>query len=107
MTTKTLSDRCRAVLNEMENIPVIVPGKVSVRRESGGKVTGWKLQRWHDGRNETRHIPAALVDRVKEGTQGHQRLMELANEFAELRAQEVLGKPSVATPSKKRPTMPL
>ena len=87
----------------MENIPVIVPGKVCARREAGGKVTGWKLQRWHEGHNETRHIPSALVDRVKEGTQGHQRLMELTNEFAELRAQEVLGKPNGVSALKKRP----
>jgi len=107
MTTKTLSDRCRAVLNEMESIPVIVPGKVCARREPGGKITGWKLQRWHDGHNETRHIPAALVECVKAGTQGHQRLMDLADEFAELRAQEVLGKPNEASALKKRPTTPL
>ena len=107
MTTKPPSDRCRAILSEMENIPVIVPGKVSARRAAGGKVTGWKLQRWHEGHNQTRHISSTLVERVKEGTQGHQRLMKLANEFAELRAQEVLGKPGVACASKKRPTTPL
>lgn len=107
MTTKTPSDRCRAILNEMEKIPVIVPGKVSARRETGGKVTGWKLQHWHNGHNETRHIPAALVERVKEGTQGQQRLMQLASEYSELRAQEVLGKPDVASASKERPTTPL
>lgn len=107
MTTKTSSARCRAILNEIEKIPVIVPGKVSARREAGGKVTGWKLQRWHNGHNETRHIPAALVERVKEGNQGQQRLMQLASEYSELRAQEVLGKPAVASASKKRPTTPL
>jgi hypothetical protein len=107
MTTKPPLDRCRAILNEMEKIPVIVPGKVSPRREAGGKVNGWKLQRWHNGHNETRHIPAALVERVKDGTRGHQRLMQLASEFSELRAQEVLGKPNAASASKKRPTTPL
>lgn len=107
MTTKTHSDRCRAILNEIEKIPVIVPGKVSARREASGKVTGWKLQRWHDGHNQTRHISSALVERVKEGTQGHQRFVKLANEFAELRAQEVLGKPATGNALKKRPTPPL
>ena len=106
MKTQSLSDRCRAILNEMENIPVIVPGKVCERREAGGKITGWKLQRWHDGHNETRHIPAPLLDRVREGTKGHQRLMVLANEFAEVRGREVLGVANAADPSKKRPMRP-
>ena len=105
MTTQPSSNRCRAILNEIENIPVIVPGKVCERREAGGKITGWKLQRWHDGHNETRHIPAPLLDRVREGTEGHQRFMALANEFADLRGREVLGAPN-ATPSKKRPMRP-
>jgi len=85
----------------MEKIPVIVLGKVSERREAGGKITGWKLQRWHDGRNQTRHIPAALLDRVREGTVGHQRFVALADEFAELRCREVLGETDSAGSSKK------
>ena len=87
---------------EMEKIPVIVPGKVCERREAGGKITGWKLQRWHDGRNETRHIPAAILARVREGTVGHQRLVALADEFAELRCQDVLGESDSAGRSKKK-----
>ena len=106
MKTQSPTDRCRAILNEMENIPVIVPGKVCERREAGGKITGWKLQRWHDGSNETRHIPAPLLERVREGTQGHQRLMALANEFAEVRGQEVLGATNATDPLKKRPMRP-
>jgi hypothetical protein len=104
MRTPTPSERCRAILNEIESIPVIVPGKVSARRQAG-KVTGWKLQHWHGGRNETRHIPAPLVDLVKEGTKGHQRLVALTQELAEVRGREVLG-PRTQSPSKKRPTTP-
>ena len=106
MTTNTSSDRCRAILAEMGKIPAIVPGKVCERREAGGKVTGWKLQRWHDGRNETRHIPAALLDRVREGTVGHEHFVALADEFTELRGGEVLGKAEAAGNSKKKPTRP-
>ena len=60
MTTTTVSTRCQAILDEVGKIPVIVPGKLGSRRDARGHVTGWKLQRWHEGRNETRHIPAAL-----------------------------------------------
>jgi hypothetical protein len=90
----------------MGKIPVIVPGKVCERREGGGKITGWKLQRWHDGRNETRHIPAPLLERVREGTVGHQRFVALAEEFTELRCGEVLGKAEAAGNSKKKPMRP-
>ena len=104
MTTNTSTDRCRAILAEIEKIPVIVAGKVSERREPGGKVTGWKLQRWHAGHNETRHIPAAILERVREGTAGHHRFMELAEEYAELRGREVLGKADATDSLKKKPT---
>lgn len=106
MTTNSLSDRCRAILAEIEKIPVIVPGKVCERREAGGKITGWKLQRWHDGHNETRHIPAAILERVRAGTMGHQRFVELADEFTELRGQEVLGAADLTGNSKKKPMRP-
>jgi hypothetical protein len=79
---------------------------VCERREAGGKVTGWKLQRWHAGRNETRHIPAALLARVREGTVGHQRFVALADEFAELRCREVLGATDSAAGSKKKRMRP-
>ena len=104
MTTTTVSTRCQAILDEVEKIPVIVPGKLGQRRDARGKVTGWKLQRWHEGRNETRHIPAALVDQVKAGTEGHRRFMELVYEYAQLRGQEALGTGVEAGNSKKKPT---
>jgi len=106
MKTAPPSDRCHAILEEMENLPVIVPGKLCERREASGKITGWKLQRWHDGHNETRHIPAPMLDRVREGTDGHKRFMALADEFAALRGQEVLGAPDTAGSSKKKPMRP-
>ena len=67
MNTQAISSgRGQELLARMGQIPVIVQGKVSERR-SGAKVTGCKLQRWRRGHNETRHVPAALVDRPKTG----------------------------------------
>lgn len=73
----------------MGQIPVIVQGKVSERR-SGGKVTGCKLQRWRHGRNETRHVPAPLVETVRQGTQGYVHFMKLAQAFVEVREADAL-----------------
>ena len=73
----------------MGQIPVIVQGKVSERR-NGGKVTGCKLQRWRHGRNETRHVPAPLVETVRRGTEGYAQFMELAQAYVEVREADAL-----------------
>jgi hypothetical protein len=86
----------------MGQIPVIVQGKVSERR-SGGKVTGCKLQRWRNGRNETRHIPGGLVETVQQGTQGYAQFMKLAQQYVEVREAQALQAPGN---SKKKPTKP-
>jgi hypothetical protein len=86
----------------MGQIPVIVQGKVSERR-SGDKVTGCKLQRWRNGRNETRHIPAALVETVHQGTEGYAQFMKLAQQYVEVREAEAWPAPG---DSKKKPTKP-
>ena len=80
--------RGQDLLAQMGQIPVIVQGKVSERRQ-GGRVTGVKLQRWRNGRNETRHVPAPLAETVRQGTRGYVRFMELAQEYVEGREAEV------------------
>lgn len=91
----------------MAKIPVIIPGKLSQRRNPVGKVTGWKLQHWKDGRNQTRYIPTSLVPRVVEGTEGHQRFLELADAYAQRRGEEALAQAGdPVADSKKKPTRP-
>jgi hypothetical protein len=101
-TQPTSSGRGQEVLARMGQIPVIVQGKVSERR-SGGKVTGCKLQRWRHGRNETRHVPAPLVETVRQGTQGYAQFMKLAQEYVEIREVDALQN---GAGSKKKPTRP-
>src|SRR5574344_292963 len=90
MSENTHASKSQALLEQMGRIPLIVQGKVSERR-SGGKVTGVKLQRWRDGRNETRHVPAELEETVREGTRGYERFMGLARQYVEAREAEALG----------------
>ena len=92
--------KSQGLLEQMGRIPVIVQGKVCERR-SGGKVTGVKLQRWRDGRNETRHVPAELEETVREGTRGYERFMGLARQYVEAREAEALGE---GPGGKKKPT---
>ena len=96
------STRSQELLARMGQIPVIVQGKVSERR-SGGKVTGCKLQRWRHGRNETRHVPAPLVETVRQGTQGYTQFMKLAQAYVEVRETDAL---QSGDGSKKKPTRP-
>lgn len=99
-TTPRFQSRSQQLLKQMGQIPAIVRGKLSERR-SGGRCTGYKLQRWRNGRNETRHIPAEQVDAVREGTEGYRRFSELVEEYVQAREQEVLGADSA---SKKKST---
>ena len=96
------SARSQELLARMGQIPVIVQGKVSERR-SGGKVNGCKLQRWRHGRNETRHVPAPLVETVRQGTQGYAQFIKLAQAYVESREADAL--PSEGS-GKKKPTTP-
>lgn len=86
----------------MGQIPVIVQGKVSERRNRAGTVTGCKLQRWRHGRNQTRHIPAGLTETVREGTKGYAQFVKLAQEYVEVRESDAL---KAESGSKKKPTM--
>lgn len=92
--------RGQELLARMEQIPVIVQGKLS-ERKSGGKATGFKLQRWRHGRNQTRHIPAPLVETVRQGTEGFEQFLRLAQQYVEVREEEALRTPAG---SKKKPT---
>lgn len=89
MNTSTTANRGRELLEQMAKIPVIVQGTLSERR-SGDKVTGYKLQRWRRGRNQTRHIAAGLVDTVREGTEGYEQFMDLAQQYVEEREADAL-----------------
>jgi hypothetical protein len=101
-TQPVSSGQGQKLLARMGQIPVIIQGKVSERRSSG-RVTGCKLQRWRDGHNQTRHIPADLVATVQQGTQGYAQFIRLAQQYVEIREAEALQTPG---DSKKKPTRP-
>jgi len=100
-TKHSIKDR-HAILVQIEQIPVIIEGKLSERRDTTGKLTGQKLQRWRNGKNQTLHVASELVDKVREGTEGYKRLTELTQEYVQACEHEVLGRD---VHSKKKPTM--
>jgi hypothetical protein len=96
------NQRGQELLVRMGQIPVIVQGKLS-ERWTAGKITGHKLQRWRGGHNQTRHIPAQLVERVRQGTQGYAQFLRLVQEYVAVRETDALQNP---TDSKKKSTKP-
>jgi len=101
MNTQPPADhRGQELLARIGQIPVIVQGKLS-DRQTGGKVTGQKLQRWRAGRNQTRHVPAPLVETVRQGTEGYAEFVKLAEQYVAVREAEVFER---APDSKKKST---
>jgi hypothetical protein len=104
MNTQHSSMTGQDLLANMARIQRIIPGRLSERRDSRGKINGWKLQRWHNGRNDTRYIPAGYVEQVRAGTTGHREFMALAQQYVEAKGQEALRALNTPPDSKKKPT---
>jgi len=94
------------LLANMATIPVIIPGKLSERKDASEKRNGWKLQRWNKGQNQTRYVSDEQVERVRQGTDGHRQFIALAEEYVELKGEEALNALSAPPDSKKKPTKP-
>jgi hypothetical protein len=103
MSTTYASTSGQDLLASMARIPLIIPGTLSERRDAQGKVNGWKLQRWHNGHNQTRYIPAAHVAKVREGTEGYAHFMALAQQYVETQGQQALRALDPPADSKKKP----
>ena len=105
MKTNSSSELGQDLLANMANIPLIIPGTLSERRDSNGKVNGWKLQRWHNGGNQTRYIPAGQVQKVREGTEGYEQFMALARQYVEAKGKQAMNALNEPSNSKKKPMM--
>ena len=103
MNTTCSSRLGQDLLANMARIPLVIPGTLSKRRDSNGKITGWKLQRWHNGRNQTRYVLAEHLDRIREGTEGCTQFMTLARQYVETKGQEALESLNQPADSKKKP----
>jgi len=85
----------------MSNIPVLIEGKLCERRDPQGRTTGHKLQRWREGKNQTRYVPADQLALLQQGTEGFRVFSELSREYVACCEQEAL---HPADDSKKKPT---
>ena len=96
--------RRQEILREINSITRMERGKLCVQSQGPDKPPFYKLQCWHQGKNQTRYVPAAEVASVQAALAEHERFQELAEEFVELTVQQTHS--SDASERKKTPARP-
>ncbi len=76
--------RRQQILQEMNSITRMDRGKLCTQSPRSGARPFHKLQCWHEGKNQTRYVPADELASLQEALAGHQRFQQLAEEFVEL-----------------------
>lgn len=75
------------ILRQIAAITVMERGKLSAYTlEERAGVAGpyHKLQRWENGKNHTRHVPAGEVPAVQAALAGYTRFQNLSEQYAEV-----------------------
>jgi len=80
-------------------------GKITDKRTASGLPNGHKVQRWHEGKNQSFHVPDERVEEFTEAIENYRLFSELIDQYVQLCEQEVL-RPSAESSdgSKKKPT---
>ncbi|HEX4119630.1 MAG TPA: hypothetical protein VH619_03300 [Verrucomicrobiae bacterium] len=76
--------RRQEILQEINSITRMERGKLCLQSRRSGSPPFHKLQCWHQGRNQTRYVPAEEVSSMQEALAGHERFQQLAEEFVDL-----------------------
>jgi hypothetical protein len=103
MTTNSLPD----LLAQIADIPLMERGKLSAytfKDRAHPNAPYYKLQRWEDGKNVTRYIPAEQVPLLEQALAGHAQFAALVEQYAQAviaRTREQLA--AVGTKKKSRP----
>ena len=80
------------ILKQMAQVDSMVKGSIVAEYRETTKKSGektqlgpyYKYQRWENGRNLTRRVPAEKAEQVKEAVDGYHRFLELAEEFIKI-----------------------
>lgn len=88
------------LLEQIAAIPAMERGKLSLH--SSGR--HHKLQRWQDGKNHTRHVPADELSAVQSALAGYVQYRQLTGQYAQLVIQET--RQNIAGAKKKNPSRP-
>lgn len=94
------------LLQRIAAIPAMERGKLSsysLKERSGAASPYYKLQRWQNGQNHTRHIPADELSAVEAALAGYAQYEQLTEQYAQLVIGET--RQSIAA-SKKSQSLP-
>ncbi len=100
--------RRRHILKKMAQIDCMEKGRLTEeyreRYKDGESVRlgpYYKHQRWEDGRNMSRRIPAGDADRLRKAVDGYHEFAKLADEYAQITVE--MTRQSEVDDSKKKP----
>lgn len=101
--------RRRQILKEMANITCMEKGSLTEEyrdsHKDGKKVRlgpYYKHQRWEDGRNVSRRVPAAEAKKTRKAVDGYHQFEKLAKEYADITI-EMTRQTTEKNDSKKKP----
>lgn len=74
------------ILRQIAAIPAMERGKLSAYTHERAGTTGsyHRLQRWENGENQTRHVPAEDVPAVQAAVVGYAHYQQLTAQYADL-----------------------
>lgn len=88
------------LLEQIAAIPAMERGTLSLH--SSGR--HHKLQRWQEGKNHTRHVPADELPALQSALAGYAQYRQLTEQYAQLVIQET--RQNIAGAKKKNPSRP-
>jgi hypothetical protein len=88
------------LLQQIAAIPAMERGTLSLH--SSGR--HYKLQRWQEGRNHTRHVPADELPALQSALEGYAQYRQLTEQYADLVIAET--RQNLADAKKKSPPRP-
>lgn len=95
------------LLEQMAAIPAMERGKLSpyvLKERSHTASPHFKLQRWQEGKNHTRHVSADELPAVQSALAGYAQYRELTEQYAQLVIQET--RQNIAGAKKKNQSRP-
>ena len=100
--------RREQILREIGGIDRMEKGRLTAEYREGvreGKTVRkgpyFKYQRWEQGRNMSRRVPATEAEELKEAVEGYEKFKELSEEYADLTIEMTRKQAGVAQGKKK------
>jgi hypothetical protein len=89
MNLTTKKSKCE-LLAEITSMDVLLKGKITEKHTPAGKTNGHKLQRWHQGKNQSIHVPEEKLEFYTQAVENHKCFTRLVDEYVACCEQEVL-----------------